>query len=243
LLVGSTRLAGRHDRGQDRRRRFRDFGRIRELGDMSGGMKLLAPGFEAMGLEVEADAVNRLYAFVDLLARWNQAYNLTAIREPAKILTHHILDSAAVVPYLHGERLLDIGTGAGLPGIVIAVLRPDMQCVLLDTNAKKTRFVTQAVLELGLGNVEVVHQRGHLYRPTAPFDVVVTRALGRLNMVWKLAWPLLAEDGRLLAMTGKRPESELRELEMEQDGLVEAEVIALQVPGLDAERHLVVVGA
>ena len=155
------------------------------------------------------------------------------------MVTRHILDSLAVLPFVTGPRVLDVGTGPGLPGIPLAVALPDLDFVLLDSNAKKTRFVTQAVTELGLGNVTVVRGRLEDYRPEAPFDTVIARAFASLADFAAAAGPLSAPSGRLLAMKGRRPGEEMAELPA---GYVAEAVEALAVPSLeDAERHLVVI--
>jgi 16S rRNA (guanine527-N7)-methyltransferase len=185
-----------------------------------------------------ADDRQRLLTFVHLLARWNAAYNLTAVRDPQEMIARHLLDSLVLLPYLHGARVLDIGTGPGLPGIPLALARPDIAFTLLDANAKKTRFVTQAVGELGLKNVEVVQTRVENYRPEQKFDTLVARAFSSIAELLKSAQHLCAPGGRFLAMKGVYPEEELAAIPAE---FAVSEVAALKVPGLDAARHLVVV--
>jgi len=185
-----------------------------------------------------ADDRQRLLTFVHLLAKWNAAYNLTAVRDPQEMIARHLLDSLVLLPYLHGARVLDIGTGPGLPGIPLALARPDIAFTLLDANAKKTRFVTQAVGELGLKNVEVVQARVENYRPEQKFDTLVARAFSSIAELLKSAQHLCAPGGRFLAMKGVYPEEELAAIPAE---FAVSEVAALKVPGLDAARHLVVV--
>jgi 16S rRNA (guanine527-N7)-methyltransferase len=180
----------------------------------------------------------RLLAFVRLLVKWNAAYNLTAIRDPQEMITRHLLDSLTLLPYLHGPRVLDIGTGPGLPGIPLAVARPDCSFTLLDANAKKTRFVTQVVGELALKNVEVVQSRVENYRPEQKFDTLVARAFSRIADMLTSARHLCAPHGRFLAMKGVYPEAELAAIPADY---VVSEVVALKVPGLAAERHLAIV--
>lgn len=184
-----------------------------------------------------------LIAFLALLAKWNRAFNLTAVRDPVDMVPRHLLDSLAVWPYLHGPRILDLGSGAGLPGMVLALVDPEREWVLLDSNAKKTRFLTQIVIELHPGNVEVVQARAEAYAPARPFTTVIARALAPLSTVFRLARPLCAAEGRILAMKGVYPEAELAELGPNRphnrpysNG---ARVHRLQVPGLAGERHLV----
>lgn len=195
----------------------------------------LANGIEAMALAVPAEAQRRMLAFVMLLAKWNRTFNLTAIDDPAQMVGRHLLDSLAILPYLRGPRVLDIGTGAGLPGIPLALARPADRFVLLDSSGKKTRFVTQAIAELGLDNVEVVQARIAEYRPASVFDCVISRAFGSLAELLAAAGGLLAPGGRLLAMKGKA----WRE---ETDPLPAGSLIAahrFEVPGVAGERYLV----
>lgn len=189
-------------------------------------------------MPLAADDRQRLLTFVHLLVKWNAAYNLTAVRDPQEMIARHLLDSLVLLPYLHGARVLDIGTGPGLPGIPLALARPDIAFTLLDANAKKTRFVTQAVGELGLKNVEVVQARVENYRPEQKFDTLVARAFSSIAELLKSAQHLCAPGGRFLAMKGVYPEEELAAIPAE---FAVSEVLALKVPGLDAARHLVVV--
>jgi 16S rRNA (guanine527-N7)-methyltransferase len=184
-----------------------------------------------------ADAPRRLLEYVRLLARWNRAYNLTAVRDPADMISRHLLDSLVIVPYLTGRRIIDIGTGAGLPGIPLAIARPELAFTLLDANAKKTRFVTQAVGALGLKNVEVVQARAENYRPAQKFDTLVARAFASIADMLAGARHLCAADGRVLAMKGTYPEEEMAAIPAE---FVVQEVVALAVPGLAAARHLII---
>ncbi len=189
-----------------------------------------------MQIAAPEDAASRLAAYVDLLAHWNRAYNLTAVRRPQDMVARHILDSLAVLPWLRGRRVLDVGSGAGLPGIPLAVLRPDLEFTLLDSNGKRTRFMTQAVLELKLANTQIVQARVETYQPTAPFDSIVSRAFASLAAYLTGAGRLCASGGDLLAMKGVRPEAELMEL---PEGYKVMGIHALQVPELGAERHLI----
>ncbi|HXH04653.1 MAG TPA: 16S rRNA (guanine(527)-N(7))-methyltransferase RsmG [Candidatus Competibacteraceae bacterium] len=193
-------------------------------------------GIDALGLRLPAGAVPRLAAYIALLARWNRAYNLTAVREPAEMVGKHILDSLAILPWLQGPTVLDVGSGAGLPGIPLAIARPDLAFTLLDSSGKRTRFMEQAVTELGLVNVHVVWSRVEDYRPEAAFACVVSRAFASLADMLVLAGRLCAAGGCLLAMKGQRPEDELRTL---PPGYRLLGVEPLAVPGLDAERCLV----
>lgn len=175
--------------------------------------------------------------FLNLLIKWNQIYNLTAVRDPKQMVTHHLLDSLVILPYLNGKRLLDVGCGAGIPGIPLAIFSPERQFTLLDSNRKKTRFVAQAAIELGLKNVEVISSRVEAYQPADAFDTVVTRAFASVDKILALTARLCTVKGKFLLMKGIVPERELEALP--SDYKIE-QVIKLDVPGLLAERHLVV---
>lgn len=201
-----------------------------------------------IGTALDAAARERLIDFLLLLARWNRAYNLTAVRDPAEMVPRHLLDSLAVLPWITDGPVLDAGTGAGLPGIPLAVARPDIDFTLLDGNGKKTRFVRQAVLELGLRNVEVVHSRLQAYRPGPKFVTITARAVASLLDLIGDCVHLAASRSRLLALKGRRPEQELAALAnlatataVASSGPVTAPIAvhALCVPLLDGERNLI----
>jgi 16S rRNA (guanine527-N7)-methyltransferase len=200
--------------------------------------KKLQQGLAALDIELAAATSEKLLAFLELLARWNRAYNLTAVREIEQMLPRHVLDSLSVLPYLHGSRVLDIGTGAGLPGIPLALARPDVSFVLLDSNAKKIRFVKQAVHELGLRHVEVVHAAVERYQPAERFDSLIARAVAAIPDMLESCRHLCAPGSRVLAMKGVFPQDELAALDR---AFRVREVAALAVPGLDAARHVVVI--
>jgi 16S rRNA (guanine527-N7)-methyltransferase len=204
----------------------------------AGLADLLAEALGLLRLPLGPGQQRQLLAYVDLLARWNRAYNLTAVREPREMLVRHVLDSLVVEPALAGDSLLDLGTGAGLPGLVLAVARPDLRCVLLDSNGKKVRFCRQAVAELGLANVEVSQARLESYRPDRPCDSLVARALGALESLIGPALRLASANGRLLLMKGAHPAAELAAVAALGEC---AKVVPLHVPGLVARRHLLVV--
>ena len=180
-------------------------------------------------------ALAQLADYVGLLAKWSKVYNLTAVRQPQQMVTRHLLDSLAVVPFLIEGSLLDVGTGAGLPGVPIAIARPDLAVTLLDANAKKLRFVRQAVAELRLGNVEVVQARMQEYQPGRAFDMVISRAVSSLEELYRQSRHLLAPRGRMLFMKGALPEEEMAAFAPGRETL---HIERLDIPGLDAERHL-----
>ncbi len=185
-------------------------------------------------------AAERLARYVDLLDKWNRTYNLTAIREPERIVTHHVLDALAVLPHLAQREtlsLLDVGSGGGVPGIPLAIARPQWRIVLLDSNHKKGAFLTQAVIELELANASAAIERVETYTPPERFDIVISRAFAELPVFVESAMRHVAPDGRLVAMKGVHPHEEIEQLPPSVR-LVAAQRI--DVPGLDAERHLIV---
>ena len=197
----------------------------------------LARGIAAQQLTLSPAQCARLLDYVQLLVKWNQVYNLTAIRNPRDMITRHLLDSLAVIPFIKGPRVLDVGTGAGLPGIPLAIALPDLQFVLLDSVAKKTRFIVQAAGELGLGNVVVKTQRVEKYHSLDLFDTVISRAFSSIAGFVTVAGPLCRSDGGVLvAMKGRYPQEELSAL---PPGYALKDITRLAVPGLDEERHVV----
>lgn len=200
--------------------------------------QVLTKGIAELGLGVSADQQKKLLHYIALLHKWNRAFNLTSVRDPLEMIPRHLLDSLAVSAYLQGEHILDVGTGPGLPGIPLAILHPGRRFTLLDSNGKKTRFVRQAALELGLDNVEVVQSRVEDYRAAEGFHCILTRAFAALPEIVKLTQHLLAEDGRLLAMKGRYPDEELAGLDPTH---WELEVATLKVPAIVGERHLVII--
>jgi 16S rRNA (guanine527-N7)-methyltransferase len=198
--------------------------------------ELLEDGLQKLGLDELLGGDDLLMEYVTELMNWNRIYNLTSVRKPADIITRHILDSLSVLPYLHGDRILDIGTGAGLPGIPLAIACPEREFVLLDSSSKKLRFVQQTLGILKLENVTLENHRVEEYRPELLFDTIICRAFSDLPDFYRYAARLCSPDGRMLAMKGVYP---MTEVECLEDKAVLDEVITLKVPGLDAERHLV----
>lgn len=191
----------------------------------------------AMGVTLEPAQQQELDAYLDLLVKWNKTYNLTAIRARDKMVTHHILDSLSLLPVLKEGRVADLGSGAGLPGIPLALLRPQQEVVMVDSNIKKSRFIQQAILELGLPNASVVHSRVEQFQPQQPFDTVVSRAFTSLSQFLAAAAPLLRCGGQVVAMKGHWPEEEGGEV---IEGFELEQVVPVTVPGIEAVRHLVI---
>jgi len=196
----------------------------------------LRQGVEELGIALDAERQRKLLDYLVLLHKWNRVYNLTAIRDPQQMVSSHLLDSLAVLPHLWAGRWLDVGCGAGLPGMVLAVARPDWQFTLLDSNSKKTSFVQQAVIELGLKNVSVHCGRMEEWQPVDLFDGIISRAFSELGEFLRGSRHLMAPHGRWAAMKGA-PECELACL---PDGCRVEHVIPLKVPGLGAVRSLVI---
>ena len=196
----------------------------------------LNQGLIGLGLTLSAEAQSRLLKYLALLSKWNRIYNLTAIREPSKLVSHHLLDGLAVLPYLDGTSVVDVGSGAGLPGIPLAVARPEWRIVLLDSSHKKTAFLRQAVLELNLEDAQVVTERAERWRPVERFDVAISRAFSDLPGFVNAAKHLCRSGGVLVAMKGVHPDEELAQLGPE---VRIQKVLALSIPGLSASRHLV----
>ncbi|MGI9308352.1 MAG: 16S rRNA (guanine(527)-N(7))-methyltransferase RsmG [Gammaproteobacteria bacterium] len=196
----------------------------------------LREGLQALGIPKPEQYVPQFACFIQTLHKWNQAYNLTAVREADEMVAKHILDSCAVRPSLDGREILDVGTGAGLPGIPLALLEPDRRFTLLDSNGKKTRFLTQAIAELGLTNVEVVQSRVEEFAPACSYDSILCRAFTSIEQFVLHCEKFLQPAGRLIAMKGKLPEQEL----LAVPSGWQIEVAEVNVPGLAAERRLII---
>jgi 16S rRNA (guanine527-N7)-methyltransferase len=197
----------------------------------------LDAGLAALGLA--PSLAEPLLAYLALLDRWNRTYNLTAIRDPREMVAKHLLDSLAMHPFVATGRLADLGTGPGLPGIPLAIARPQLQVTLVESNGKKARFLREAVRTLDLGNARVAESRIEALAEPGAYDAITARALATLPLILELGGHLLGADGRLLALKGTRPDEEIAAL---PPGWRLQAVHPLAVPGLAAERHLVVVG-
>ena len=197
----------------------------------------LSAGLVELGITLDQGTQQRLLQYIALMEKWTGVYNLTAVREQSKMISHHLLDSLAVLPYINADSLIDVGSGAGLPGIPLALARPEMRVTLLDSNHKKTTFLQQACIELKLDNVSVVNERAEAFQPPVRFDAVISRAFTDLSEFVKLTRHLLKPGGAWLAMKGLHPYEELAQLP--EEVRVE-QVVPLTVPGLDAKRHLII---
>jgi 16S rRNA (guanine527-N7)-methyltransferase len=196
----------------------------------------LVAGAQELGIALDAVQAAALMRLLTELREWNTRFNLTAIREPADMVDKHLLDSLSIQPYLHGRRIADIGTGAGFPGLPLAVVNPRRQFTLIEATGKKVQFVRHAIETLHIDNVEIVQARAETWRPRAPFDSVIARALGKLADFIRVAGHLCARDGRMLAMKGREPTAEIEAL---PPGWRVRAVHELKVPGLAAARCVV----
>jgi 16S rRNA (guanine527-N7)-methyltransferase len=195
---------------------------------------ILDDGLAELGLALDEAKRQKLIDYIHLLNKWNKVHNLTAVRDPEEMVTLHLLDSLAVLPHVRANRLLDVGSGAGLPGIPFAICLPELQVTVMDSSQKKASFMRQAKAELGLPNLEVECGRVEDYQPQAPFDVITSRAFSELALFVKLTRHLGAPGGQWLAMKGVYPQEELDRLQLKP-----SQVLPLKVPGLEAQRHLV----
>lgn len=200
----------------------------------------LAAGLLEMGLRVNTEQQKKLIDYVALIHKWNQVHNLTAVRDPLEMVTLHILDSLSILNYVDGKRLLDVGAGAGLPSIPLAICLPDLQVTAIDAVQKKVSFMRQAKAQLGLSNFSVIH--GRIEEQKVPsrempekFEMITSRAFSEIGLFVKLTKHLLAEGGQWLAMKGTVPQREF-----EKSGIQPTEIKVLKVAGLDAERHLII---
>lgn len=194
----------------------------------------LEKGLSEMKIELPVEAASQLMEFLRMLVKWNRVYNLSAIKEAEQMIDLHLLDSLAILPFLHGQRCIDVGTGAGLPGIPLAIARPDMMFSLLDSNSKKTRFIQQVCIDLGLKNVQVVHERVENYQPSQRFDTLTARAFTGLPDLLTKTRHLLCSNGKLLAMKSKETDK------LEREDYTFESLQSLAIPGLEATRNLVI---
>ena len=204
---------------------------------MADERAVLLAGARELQVDLDAPAADGLLRLLDELVRWNRAYNLTAITDRTQMLTHHLLDSLSVAPFVQGGTLADVGTGAGFPGLPLALIAPRRRCVLMDSNGKKQRFVAHAARTLGLANVEALQVRVEEMRPAQPFDTVVARACAALPQLLEWVTPLCGPATRVLAMKGRLPDSEIAAV---PPPWVVGQVVPLRVPGLNEERHLII---
>ena len=195
----------------------------------------LVKGINKQKLDLSDDKIDRLLAYHALLVKWNKAYNLTAVRDPEAMIGRHLLDSLSILPHIDGDRILDVGTGPGLPGIPLAICYPEKDLTLLDSNGKKTRFLTQSKIELGLKNIKPVQTRIEAYEDE-PFDAITSRAFATLKDMVDGSIHLLKDDGYFFAMKGVYPQDEIDQLD---DRVTVIDCFELYVPGEEGERHLV----
>ena len=199
--------------------------------------RLLHQGLTALGLDPQSCPCEEYLQYIDLLAKWNRAYNLTGVRDKQRMIHAHVLDSLAALPYIRGNRCLDAGTGAGLPGFILALAQPDVEWTLLDSNGKKIRFLRQLLFEMKVENVEIIQSRAEKFLSSVTYSSIISRAFGTLNVFYGAVEHLLHPGTRVLAMKGKLPDNELQGV----TGLKKyISVHDLQVPGIDAHRSLVV---
>ncbi|MEE8222335.1 MAG: 16S rRNA (guanine(527)-N(7))-methyltransferase RsmG [Nitrosomonadaceae bacterium] len=200
----------------------------------------LADGIAALEIALPHEAQARLLQYLMLVKKWSQVYNLTAVRQPEAMLSQHLFDSLVVLPHMVGPHVADVGSGAGLPGIPLALVRPDWHVVLFESNHKKAIFLQQARIELGLKNVEVVAERVESFQPTEKFDTVISRAFSSLVVFVKLAGHLCREGGggKIVAMKGACPQEDLAQFPAQ---FAIDKVFPVMVPGLEAKRHLVII--
>lgn len=193
---------------------------------------------EQAGIELTPTQLDQQVALVEQLHKWNKAYNLTSVRDPQQMLSRHIVDSLVVLPHLHGQRFIDVGTGPGLPGLPLAIARPDWQFVLLDSLGKRIRFIRQVCHLLNIKNVTAVQSRVEDYQPEQQFDGVISRAFASLNDMLSWCQHLPNANGQFYALKGQYPSSELASLD---NAYQVQEITKLQVPEADGERHLVII--
>ena len=197
--------------------------------------ELLTAGVAKMGLPVSIDMQEKLLKYLALLQKWNKVYNLTAVRNPEDMVVLHLLDSLSVLPYICDKNILDVGSGAGLPGVVLAIVKPELQVTTIDTVQKKAIFMRQVKGELGLDNLTVVNKRVEEFNSGELFEQIISRAFSEIELFIRLTKHLIADNGQWLAMKGVAPVQELKALSLQPE-----KIIPLEVAFLEAERHLVI---
>jgi 16S rRNA (guanine527-N7)-methyltransferase len=199
---------------------------------------ILVSGLDALSLDLSDKQQQQLVDYVLLMDKWNKAYNLTSVRDPKQMMVKHILDSLAIVPFLDGNNIIDVGTGPGLPGMPLAIAFPDKSFTLLDSLGKRVRFMTQCVHTLGLTNVTPVQSRVEEHNGDTPYDIVLSRAFASLKDMLHWCQHLVDSEGKFLALKGQYPAEEIAEL---GDNFAVTHSVKLTVPGLEGERHLLTV--
>jgi 16S rRNA (guanine527-N7)-methyltransferase len=197
----------------------------------------LYQGLQALQLNLTTSVQTQLLTYLELLTQWNRVYNLTAVREITQMIPKHLLDSLAVLPYLTGPSILDVGTGAGIPGLILAMAQPNWQYTLLDSNTKKIRFIQQAIIELQINNVQTISTRLERFSPTIEFNTIISRAYADLYQFYMDTKPLLTPNNCLVAMKGIYPQAEIDELKPLP---IQVASFTLQIPQLAAQRHLII---
>ena len=204
---------------------------------LSHNQQALELGIKTLGLSCTSQQIEQLLAYLEMLQRWNKAYNLTAIREPIQMVRLHLLDSLAIHPYVQGVKyIIDVGTGPCLPGIPLAILNPDINFTLLDSNGKKTRFLFQAINDLSLANAKEINHRVEKYQPEQPFNIVLSRAFSSISDMLTQCDHLVSDSGCFLAMKGKKPDSELSQITKDYKVV---DLSQINVPHIESERHLI----
>ena len=200
--------------------------------------EILLQGCEKLALDITTEQADKLTGYVQRIDKWNKAYNLTSVRDPEQMMVKHILDSLAVTRFVSGKRVIDVGTGPGLPGIPLAIMLPDIEFTLLDSLGKRVRFMKQCAFELGLTNVTPVYSRVEEHEPAQPYDIVLSRAFASLKDMLHWCQHLVDSSGVFFALKGQFPQSEIDEV---SDHFQIGSVEALSVPDLTGERHLVTI--
>ncbi|MBT8146393.1 MAG: 16S rRNA (guanine(527)-N(7))-methyltransferase RsmG [Gammaproteobacteria bacterium] len=198
--------------------------------------QMLETGIQQLGLALTQDRMAALLDYLELLQKWNRSFNLSGVKDPRQMVSLHLLDSLAISPYLDGQTILDVGSGAGLPGIPLAIFNPDKNFVLLDSNGKKTRFLFQVKLALKLDNVTIENKRVEHYDCPRQIDIVISRAFSSLSKLVELCSLATGNRGQLMAMKGAYPQQEIAEL---PDSVEVGEAVQLHVPGIEASRYLI----